>query len=97
MAAWGEGQPRDYLKAVGWFLLAAQRGDDRAKINLGTMYFNGQGVPRDMVRAHMWYNLAASSGDPEAIENRAFVARLMTAKQIAKAQEMASDRQMLIP
>ena len=50
-----------------------------------------------MVRAHMWYNLAASSGDPEAIENRAFVARLMTAKQIAKAQEMASDRQMLIP
>ena len=97
MAASGEGEPRHYMKAVGWFLLAARRGDDRAKNNLGTIYFNGQGVPRDLVRAHMWYNLAAASGDPEAIQNRAFVARLMTAKQIAKAQEMASERQMFVP
>ena len=97
MAASGEGGPGDYTKAIGWFLLAAQRGDDRAKNNLGTMYFNGQGVPRDLVRAHMWYNLAAARGDPEAIQNRAFIARLMTAKQIAKAQEMASARQMFVP
>jgi hypothetical protein len=41
-----------------------------------------------------WYNPAAASGDPEAIQNRASVARLMTVKQTAKAQEMASERQM---
>jgi TPR repeat protein len=97
MDASGEGRPRDYRKAIKWFLLAAQRGDDRAKNNIGTMYFNGQGVPRDLVRSHMWYNLAAAHGDPDAIQNRASVARLMTLKQMARAQEMASDRQMYIP
>jgi hypothetical protein len=45
----------------------------------------------------MWYNLAAASGDPEAIQKRASVARLMTVKQIAKALEMVSERQMLVP
>jgi TPR repeat protein len=54
--------------AIGWFLFAAQRGDDRAKNNLGTMYFNGRGVSRDLVRAHMWYNFAAAQGDAESIQ-----------------------------
>jgi TPR repeat protein len=97
MNASGEGGRRDYRTAIGWFLFAAQRGDDRAKNNLGTMYFNGQGVSRDLVRAHMWYNLAAAQGDAEAIQNRASVAHLMTAKQIARAQKMASERQMYVP
>jgi uncharacterized protein len=52
---------------------------------------------RDLIRAHMWYNLAAASGDPEAIQNSASAARRMTVKQIAKAQEMASERQMFVP
>jgi uncharacterized protein len=97
MNASGEGGRRDYRTAIGWFLFAAQRGDERAKNNLGTMYFNGQGVSRDLVRAHMWYNLAAAQGDAEAIQNRASVAQLMTAKQIARAQKMASERQMYVP
>jgi TPR repeat protein len=97
MDASGEGGPRDTRKAIEWFLFAAQRGDDRAKINLGTMWFNGQGVPRDLVRAHMWYNLAAAHGDPDAIQERASVARLMSASQIARAQQMASDRQDAFP
>jgi TPR repeat protein len=97
MNASGEGGPRDYRKAIEWFLFAAQRGDDRAKINLGTMWFNGQGVPRDLVRAHMWYNLAAAHGDPDAIQERASVAHLMSASQIARAQQMASDRQDTFP
>jgi TPR repeat protein len=93
----GEGGRPDYRQAIGWFVFAAQRGDNLAKCNLGTMYFNGQGVPRDLVRAHMWYNLAAAHGDPEAIKNRDSVAHLMTAKQITRAQEMASARQMYVP
>jgi uncharacterized protein len=97
MNASREGGRRDYRTAIGWFLFAAQRGDERAKNNLGTMYFNGQGVSRDLVRAHMWYNLAAAQGDAEAIQNRASVAQLMTAKQIARAQKMASERQMYVP
>ena len=95
-ASGGGGRP-DYRQAIGWFVFAAERGDDIAKCNLGTMYFNGQGVPRDLVRSHMWYNLAAAHGDPEAIENRDYVAHLMTANQITRAQEMASERQMYIP
>lgn len=97
MNASGEGGPRDYRKAIVWFLFAAQRGDDRAKINIGTMYYNGQSVPKDLVRAHMWYNLAAANGDPDAIQKRASVARLMSARQIARAQQMASDRQNHFP
>jgi TPR repeat protein len=97
MDAGGEGGPRDYRKALLWFLFAAQRGDDRAKNNIGTMYLNGQGVPRDLVRAHMWYNLAAAHGDPDALKNRKSVADLMTAHQVARAQQMASERQMYIP
>lgn len=44
-----------------------------------------------------WYNPAAASGDPEAIQNRASVARLMTVKQTAKAQEMASETNVSFP
>jgi uncharacterized protein len=97
MDASGEGGPRDYRKAIGWFLFAARHGDNKAKNNLGTMYLNGQGVPRDLVRAHMWYNLASAKGDPEAIQNRNSVAHLMTSNQLARAQEMASERQMYVP
>ncbi len=96
MNALGEGR-RDYRKAIEWFIFAAQRGDDIAKYNLGTMYFNGQGVARDLVRAHMWYNLSAVHGDPEAIKSRDSVAHLMTANEIARAQEMASERQVYVP
>jgi TPR repeat protein len=97
MNASGEGGRPDYRQAIRWFVFAAQRGDNLAKCNLGTMYFNGQGVPRDLVRAHMWYNLAAAHGDPEAIRNRDSVAHLMTANQITRAQEMATERQMYVP
>ena len=94
MNAVGEGGPRDYRKARELFAVAAQRGDDTAKNNIGAMYFKGLGVPRDLLRAHMWFNLAAAHGDSEAVRNRDRVARLMTGKQILRAQEMASKKQM---
>ena len=97
MNASGEGGARDYRKAIEWFLFAAQRGDDRAKINIGAMYYNGKGVPKDLVLAHMWYNLAAAHGDSDAIQKRASIAQLMSVRQIARAQQMASDRQNHFP
>ena len=78
-------------------LFAAQRGDDRAKINIGAMYYNGQGVPKDLVLARMWYNLAAAHDDPDALQKRASIAQLMSARQIARAQQMASDGQNHFP
>jgi uncharacterized protein len=53
----------------------------------------GDGVPQDDVLAHMWLNIAASddstAGRDAAIEQRDAIATRMTAKQIAKARELA--------
>ena len=89
----GQGVRQKYSEAVKWYRLAAAQGDTNAQFNLGVMYANGQGVSKGYGRAYMWFSLAAVSGDADAATNRDTVARQMTARQIAEAQEMASDCQ----
>ncbi|KAF9106925.1 hypothetical protein BGX29_008033, partial [Mortierella sp. GBA35] len=36
-----------HLKAVGWFLKAADQGSPQAQLKLDVMYYTGQGVPQD--------------------------------------------------
>ena len=64
------GTSKDYKEAVRWYTLAAEKGDNLAQNNLGTMYERGRGVLQDMVFAHMWYNIAASDGNELASKNR---------------------------
>jgi len=54
------------------------------------MYGKGQGVEQDYVKAHKWYIIAAIDGNVEVIKRRDIVAKLMTAAQIAQAQEAAT-------
>jgi TPR repeat protein len=90
----GQGVPQDYKEAVKWYRLAAEQGDADAQEKLGIMYEFGKGVPQDYVLAYMWYNIpAANTTDSEnkklLTEFRDSIAKHMTAKQIAEAQELA--------
>ena len=44
--------PVDYVQAVEWYRLAADRGDPTGQMNLGVMYETGRGLPQDLVQAH---------------------------------------------
>jgi TPR repeat protein len=87
----GTGVPKDYAKALTWFRKAAAQGYAIAQNKMGVMYTNAEGVPKDYVRAHMWFHLAASQGDKWAASNRDFVAKRMTAAQIAEAERLARE------
>ncbi len=56
----------DYPTAVSEFQLSAERGDVKARYNLGVMYQLGLGVPQDDQEAVRWYRLAAEQGDGSA-------------------------------
>src|SRR5580704_12057035 len=81
------GVPQDYVEAAKWYRMAADQGYYAAMHELGVMYTEGRGVPQDYVMAYMWLNLAAARSppaEPNAAEARDFVARKMTATQIAE-------------
>jgi len=42
--------------------MAAEQGDDKAQLKLGSMYEIGQGVPQDDAEAAKWYRMAAEQG-----------------------------------
>ena len=51
--------------AAEWFQKAAVQGDERAMVNLSTMYEAGKGVEMDDAEAVRWAFLAAKGGHPE--------------------------------
>ena len=68
VAAYNQG---DYAKAAVEFLIAAEKGDTRAQLNLGLLYDQGQGVEQDHTLAAKWYTRAADNGDDVAQTNLA--------------------------
>ena len=50
-------------------LKKADKGDAKAQINLGDMYYDGKGVPRDYKKALHWWAKAAEQGHAEAQYN----------------------------
>jgi hypothetical protein len=93
----GEGVPKDYATAQGWYEKAAAQGDTTAQLNLGVLYADGLGVPQDYMRAYMWFNLAAAHprGDTQksAADQRDKVAGRMTPAQIAEAKRLTQQCQ----
>ena len=93
----GEGVPKDYATAQGWYEKAAAQGDATAQLNLGVLYADGLGVPQDYMRAYMWFNLAAAHprGDAQksAADQRDKVAGRMTPAQIAEAKRLTQQCQ----
>ena len=68
VAAYNEG---NFAKAAVEFMIAAEKGDIRAQLNLGLLYDQGQGVEQDYAQAAMWYTRAANGGDAMAQTNLA--------------------------
>ena len=85
----GVGVEQDDKMAVKWFKLAAEQGLVQAQNNLGTMYMRGLGVSRDNIRAFIWLHLTALQGDKIGIKNRDLVAKILSASQLKKAEELA--------
>ncbi len=61
------GLPRDEARAAQLFEKAAEKGNRRSQLNIGTMYWRGQGVPRDLIQARAWLEKAAADGNVHAI------------------------------
>ncbi len=95
----GQGVPLLYKEAVKWYRMAAEQGNAKAQYSLGGMYGHRKGVPQDYVLAYMWTNIAAvnamewldASEFQKIVNYRDSIAKKMTAKQIAKAQELARE------
>lgn len=65
----GQGQPKNYAKAVYWYRKAAAQGNASAENNLGVAYNYGHGVRKNYTRAVYWYRKAADQGNPSAETN----------------------------
>ena len=66
MYAFGEGAPKDSVKAIEWYRKAAEQGDAMAQSSLGVMYAIGEGVPKDSVKAVEWFRKSAEQGYAKA-------------------------------
>ena len=55
----GNGQAKNFSKAVEWFRKAAEKNDARAQFFLGLCYQNGEGVRKNDAEAVNWYRKAA--------------------------------------
>ena len=86
---WGAGVVEDHSEAARLYRLAAEQGYAAGQYNLGNAYARGIGLEPDNVRAYMWYSIAADEGDEDGPYDRDRIAGLLTAEQIADAQEMA--------
>ncbi len=90
MNANGWGVPQSDEGAFKWYSQAAESGFTTAQISLGKMYAIGFGAPQDIVQAHKWYDVASMLDDYNAEFERDEVARMMSAEDIAKAEELAN-------
>ena len=60
-------QSGEYEKAIEFFTDAANKGNAKAQVKLGVMYWHGQGVTQDYNQAFELFTLAAEQGNARAI------------------------------
>jgi TPR repeat protein len=99
----GRGVDADFRRAMSWYQLSSDKGIGVAMHNLGKMIAAGRGVPADPAEAHAWLSLAATYFSPEdvteAAENAkdlAALASTLSEQQMARAQEIAKNRRVVI-
>lgn len=86
----GNAVDADPRQAVTWFRRAAEKGHAEAQHALALMYrYHAAGLPPDKVLAYMLWSLAAAGGNGSALEQRAEIAKRMTAEQIEEALAMS--------
>ncbi len=82
----------DRKKALQWLGLAAERGEPRAQLVVGTAMFNGDGVPRDPVKGYAYVSHAAAQGLQPAQTTLAEMDKVMPAADRQKGVAIALDK-----
>ena len=84
------------VSAMRWLSLAAEAGEARALLMVGTALYNGDGVPEDPVKAYAYVSRAAAQGLAPAKATLADMDAVMPLEQrrkgVAMAQQMAGAR-----
>lgn len=83
----GDGVAQDSDEALRWLRRAANLGYPASLYILGLRYAAGQGVEKDYVFAYAWWALASMSGHAQARQRLEMISKVMTRKQIKKAQK----------
>lgn len=65
----GQGVQKNLNAALNYYYKAAQAGDTRAAVELGSIYFTGQDFAPDYALAKQWFEFAYKGGNPVAAYN----------------------------
>lgn len=57
---------KNFVEALKWFKIAAEKSCEKAAAKLGAMYHAGLGVSKNETEGFKWYKLAAEGGDLES-------------------------------
>jgi TPR repeat protein len=89
------------VAAMRWLKGAAEAGEPRALLMVGTALYNGDGVPEDPVMAYAYVSRAAAQGLDPAKATLADMDQVMPLDQrrrgVAMAQEMAAGKKAVAP
>jgi cell division septation protein DedD len=89
-------QTGNRLAAMRWLKAAAQAGEPRAMLMVGTAMYNGDGVPEDPVTAYAYVSRAAAQGLAPAKATLADMDQIMPLEQrqkgVALAKAMATGK-----
>jgi TPR repeat protein len=91
MHEWGNGVPKDDVKAMKWYRLSAEQSHRDAQNNLGAMYSKGEGVEQNFVEALKWFVVSADNGSEGGRKNIDIVEKRMTSEQITQAKKLARE------
>lgn len=89
------------VAAMRWLKGAAEAGEPRALLMVGTALYNGDGVPEDPIKAYAYVSRAAAQGLDPAKATLADMDSVMPLEQrkrgVALAQEMAAGKKAASP
>ncbi len=90
-------------EAVRWLERSVARGEPRAQLVLGTMFFNGDSVKKDWVRAYALVSRSAASGLPQGAQTQGQMDQYIPADvrqqgiALARDYETAAERPNNVP
>ncbi len=94
-------QNGNHVSAMRWLKAAAEAGEARALLMVGTALYNGDGVPADPVKAYAYVSRAAAQGLAPAQATLADMDAIMPLEQrrrgVALAQEMVAGKRASTP
>jgi localization factor PodJL len=87
----GQGTDKNPERAAAWFNRAAEQGYKDSQFDLAVLYERGDGVKQNAGHALKWYLVAARAGDKEALGRAAQLEQVMTAADVAAAENQSAD------